>query len=220
MRTYAVDLKSITPLIMHRDNLEFKAQVEKWQRDPSNRDKSVPGDDRSPAWTWIGSLYHDGKAIALPGDCVMASLMGAGTEVKAPRGKKSLKAQTQSGMAFAEPFLTFAMNGKKGVKMSDLEPLTKQEAFDEHLTAVRERGFSLDIRRVRVGMSKHVRVRPVFESWHAHGTINVWDDTLTTDVLSMVFYIAGDKYGVCEWRPSGRRPGPFGRFHAEVKPIA
>ena len=61
----------------------------------------------SPAWTWIGSLYHDGKHIALPSDSVMASLMGAGTEVKAPRGKKTLKAQTQSGMAFAEPFLAF-----------------------------------------------------------------------------------------------------------------
>jgi len=219
MRSYQVKLENVTPLLMHRDNLEFKAIVEKWQRDPANRDKSVPGDDRSPAWNWIGSLYHDGKHIALPTDCVMASCMGAGTEVKAPRGKKSLKAQTQSGMAFAEPFLSFSVNGGRPIKMADLQPLQQNEVFDDHLTAARELGFVLDIRRARVGMSKHVRVRPVFETWKATGTLNVWDDTLTADVLETVFYLAGDKYGLLEWRPSGRRPGPFGRFRAELKAV-
>jgi hypothetical protein len=216
MRSYQVVLESVTPLLMHRDNLEFKAIVERWQRDPANRDKSIPGDDRSPAWNWIGSLYHDGKQVALPTDCVMASCMGAGTEVKAPRGKKTLKAQTQSGMAFAEPFLTFAVNGGRPIPMSALQPLHQDENFDQHMLAVRDLGFALDIRRARIGTSKHVRVRPVFETWRATGTLNVWDDTLTTEILNTVFYLAGDKYGLLEWRPSGRRPGPFGRFRAEI----
>jgi hypothetical protein len=219
MRSYQVKLEGVTPLLMHRDNLEFKALVERWQRDPANRDKSVPGDDRSPAWNWIGSLYHDGKHVGLPTDCVMASCMGAGAEVKAPRGKKSLKAQTQSGMAFAEPFLAFKVNGGRPIPMTDLQPLHKNEDFDQHMLTTRDLGFGLDIRRARIGTSKHVRVRPVFDSWHAIGTLNVWDDTLTTDVLGTVFYLAGDKYGLLEWRPSGRRPGPFGRFRAEIKAI-
>lgn len=218
MRTYTIALEGLTPLLMHRDNLEFKAAVEKWQRDPSNRDKSTPGDDRSPAWSWIGSLYHDGTAVALPTDCVMASLMGAGAEVKAPRGKKSMKAQTQSGMAFSEPFLTFSTNGSKAaVQMAALAPLQLEEDFEKHLTASRDLGFSLDIRRARIGTSKHVRVRPMFDTWKAHGSLNVWDDSLTKDVLETIFYLAGDKYGLLEWRPSGRRPGPFGRFRATVK---
>jgi hypothetical protein len=217
MRSYHVTLEGQTPLLMHRDNLEFKAVVERWQRDPANRDKSVPGDDRSPAWNWIGSLYHDGKHIALPTDCVMASCMGAGAEVKAPRGKKSLKAQTQSGMAFAEPFLHFSVNGGKPIAMSTLEALQRNEDFEQHMLKTRELGFGLDIRRARIGTSKHVRVRPVFDAWHASGVLNVWDDTLTTDVLGTVFYLAGDKYGLLEWRPSGRRPGPFGRFRADIK---
>lgn len=217
MRSYQVNLEGVTPLLMHRDNLEFKAIVERWQRDPANRDKSVPGDDRSPAWNWIGSLYHDGKRVALPTDCVMASCMGAGAEVKAPRGKKSLKAQTQSGMAFVEPFLTFTVNGGTPVAMSDLKTLHQDENFDQHMLKARDLGFALDIRRARIGTSKHVRVRPVFEQWHAVGTLNVWDDTLTEDTLTTVFYLAGDKYGLLEWRPSGRRPGPYGRYRATIK---
>lgn len=219
MRSYLVQLEGVTPLLMHRDNLEFKAIVEKWQRDPANRDKSVPGDDRSPAWGWIGSLYHDGKHVALPTDCVMASCMGAGAEVKAPRGKKSLKAQTQSGMAFAEPFLDFNTNGGRRVAMTDITTLQQSGEFDQHTTKARELGFGLDIRRARIGTSKHVRVRPVFDTWHASGTLNVWDDVLTEDQLKTVFYLAGDKYGLLEWRPSGRRPGPFGRFRAELKAV-
>lgn len=216
MRSYQVTLEGVTPLMMHRDNLEFKSVVDKWQRDPSNRDKSTPGDDRSPSWGWIGSLYHDGKHVALPTDCVMASCMGAGAEVKSPRGKKSLKAQTQSGMAFAEPFLSFAVGGK-AVKFTDIQPLQAEDNFDAHMARARDLGFALDIRRARVGMSKHVRVRPVFDEWSATGTLNVWDDTLTKETLETVFYLAGDKYGLLEWRPSGRRPGPFGRFRATVK---
>lgn len=217
MRNYEVTLEGITPILMHRDNLEFKSIVEKWQRDPANRDKSVPGDDRSPAWGWIGSLYHDGKAIALPTDCVMASCMGAGAEVKAPRGKKSLKAQTQSGMAFIEPYMEFSANGGGEIPMSALEKLQREEDFDVHLEKARELGFSLDIRRARIGTSKHVRVRPVFEHWKAVGTLTVTDDILSKDTLETIFYIAGDRYGLLEWRPSGRRPGPFGRFRATVK---
>ena len=219
MRSYEVRIEGVTPLMMHRDNLEFKAIVDKWQRDPANRDRSTPGDDRSPAWNWIGALYHDGATVALPTDCVMASCMGAGAEVKAPRGKKSLKAQTQSGMAFTDPFLSFTVNGGRSIAMADIEPLQHADDFADHLAVARKLGFSLDIRRARIGTSKHVRVRPVFDVWHARGVLSVWDDTLTADVLSTVFYLAGDKYGLLEWRPSGRRPGPFGRFRAEVAPV-
>jgi hypothetical protein len=220
MRAYEAELENVTPLLMHRDNLEFKPTVERWQRDPANRDKSIPGDDRSPAWGWLGSLYHDGKVVALPTDCVMASCMGAGAEVKAGRGRKSLKAQTQSGMAFAEPFLAFTCNGGTSIKMAALQSLAQEENFDQHVAVVRDQGFALDIRRVRIGDRKNVRVRPVFDTWHARGVLNVWDDALTEDALATVFYLAGDKYGLCEWRPSGRRPGPFGRFRATLKPLA
>jgi hypothetical protein len=193
--------------------------VEKWQRDPANRDKSAAGDDRTPAWNWIGGLYHNGHEIALPTDSVMAACMGAGAEVKAPRGKKTLKSVTQSGMAFTDPFLKFYINGSKmPVPMASVLALQTVEDFDQHLKTVRDLGFALDIRRARVGASKHVRVRPVFEKWSAVASLSVWADVLTEDALNTIFYIAGDRYGLLEWRPSGRRPGPFGRFTVTLKP--
>jgi len=220
MHSYQVSLTGITPLMMHRDNLEFKRVVEQWQRDPANRDKSVPGDDRSPAFAWIGSLYHDGTNLAVPTDCVMAACMGAGTEMKAARGKKSLKAQTQSGMAFTEPYLQFSVNGGSPVPFSGITALQADDVnFDVHQQRVQALGFSLDVRRARVGMSKHVRVRPVFNEWSAVGTLNVWDDVLTIETLETLLYLAGDRYGILEWRPSSRRPGPFGRFRATVKEV-
>jgi hypothetical protein len=220
MQSFQITLEGITPLMMHRDNLEFKRIVEQWQRDPANRDKSIPGDDRSPAFAWIGSLYHDGTQLAIPTDCVMASCMGAGTEMKAARGKKSLKAQTQSGMAFTDPYMQFSVNGGSPVTLAAMTTLQEEDTnFDVHQQRAAEMGFVLDVRRARVGMSKHVRVRPVFNNWIAIGTLNVWDDVLSLDVLETLFYIAGDRYGILEWRPSSRRPGPFGRFRAKVKEV-
>ena len=112
------------------------------------------------------------------------------------------------------------MNGGSPVPFPAISSLQADDAnFDVHQQRVQELGFTLDVRRARVGMSKHVRVRPVFEKWSATGTLNVWDDVLTPDVLETLFYLAGDRYGILEWRPSSRRPGPFGRFRATLKEV-
>ena len=221
MQKYTVRLEGITPLMMHRDNLEFKEILKKWQQDPANRNKSVPGDDRSPAWTWIGSLYHDGVEVAIPTDCIMASCMGGGAEVKVGRGAKTFKGQTQSGMAFEQPFLPLCSNGDKPVQVAHLQGLQRNEDFAEHLEVARALGFALDVRRAKPpgANSKHVRVRPLFEHWAASGVLNVWDDSLKKDILETIFYQAGDRHGLLEWRPSARRPGPFGRFRAVLSVV-
>jgi len=63
MEQYQVTLKGLTPLLMHSDNLAFSERVTAWQKAPENKANSKAGDDRSPAWTWIGYLYHDGKHV-------------------------------------------------------------------------------------------------------------------------------------------------------------
>ncbi|MCX7934978.1 MAG: hypothetical protein N3A66_06935, partial [Planctomycetota bacterium] len=63
MKQYRVRLTGLSPLLMHQDNLAFSEKVKQWQRDPANRELSMPGDDRSPAWTWLGYVYHDGRHI-------------------------------------------------------------------------------------------------------------------------------------------------------------
>ena len=210
-RNYQVTLKGLTPLLMHRDNLEWSEVVDVWQKDPKNKDRSIKGDDRSPAWRWIGSLYHDGQNVAAPTDAVMASCMKGGSSIIL-KAQKTYKSMTQSGMAFIEPHLTLLVNGGTSVPMSEIEKLRQEDDFSQHLKRARKLEFDLDVRRAKVGQSKHVRVRPVFNKWSATGMLSVWDDALTEDVLRQIFEIAGDQAGILEWRPNCSRPGPFGRF--------
>ena len=104
MRKYEVTLTGTTPLLMHWDNIEWADQMDAWKNDPANRKDSRAGDDRSPAWRWIGSCYHDGKHITIPSDNLMRSMMEGGAMVPVPGGKngKTFKAQTQSGMMVSE----------------------------------------------------------------------------------------------------------------------
>jgi hypothetical protein len=104
--------------------------------------------------------------------------------------------------------------------MTDVLSLQKVEDFDEHLDYVRTLGFELDVRRARVGQSKHVRVRPLFSNWSASGRLMVTDDQLTTDVLRTILREAGIYVGLLEWRPSAGRPGPFGTFTVDVQEVA
>lgn len=219
MQMYLVTLTAKTPLLMHRDNIEYQALVRRWQLDPKNNGKSVPGDDRTPAWLWIGGLYTDGRSVALPTDCLMAACMGAGAKMKTGQGQKTYKSQTQSGMAFTEPFMSFT-NRQRAIEMAPIEALQAETDFDRHVLGARDLGFALDVRPVRIGTNgRHIRVRPVFDQWRAEGTLSVWDSALTKDVLTQLFQIAGDSQGLCEWKPSSKRPGPFGRFAATVTAV-
>jgi len=65
-----------------------------------------------------------------------------------------------------------------------------------------------------------VRVRPRFDNWSCGGTVTVFDDMITTDVLKNILTFAGTYAGLGDWRPSSpKSPGPFGKFTAEVKQV-
>ena len=94
----------------------------------------------------------------------------------------------------------------------------KENDFEEHAKIAEKLGFTLFVKRARVGTSKHVRVRPRFANWTASGTITVFDDQLKTDVLKNILTHAGFYCGLCDWRPgSPSAPGQFGRFSAELE---
>ncbi len=100
-RTYRVYIEGQTPLLLHNDNIEWADHLKEWRTSPENKKKSVAGDDRSPAFTWLGSLYEDSGVAIMPSDSLMRCLMEAGAQVPVPGGKhgKTFKSQTQSGMA-------------------------------------------------------------------------------------------------------------------------
>ena len=220
MRRYEITISGQTPLLMHWDNIEWADRLDEWKNDPGNKKNSKAGDDRSPAWRWVGSMYHDGAHVAVPNDNLMRCLMEGGAMVPVPGGKsgKTFKAQTQSGMMVAEPFWPVLIDGA-AVPMSAINPLMKVDDFGKHKEAVSALGFRLHVKRAKIGASKHIRVRPCFDRWEVRGTVSVWDDQITERVLADILRYAGQYKGLGDWRPGGKTPGSFGMFEAAVKEV-
>jgi hypothetical protein len=202
---------------MHCDNVDWSEQMKKWEKDPTMKKESTAGDDRSPAWRWIGSVYHDSGKVCLPSDNLMTMLREGGA--KCPTGKKggSFKRQTQSGLVVDQA--AWALITAKGdVNFEEITNLIEEKDFQVHLDTCEKLGFSLFVKRAKIGNNKHIRVRPRFDQWSASGTITVFDDSITKQVLIDILTMAGNYCGVGDWRPSSpKSPGSFGRFAAEVK---
>lgn len=220
MDRYRITITGQSALLMHRDNIEFADDLKAWRERPENKKLSVAGDDRSPAFTWIGCLYEDEGSVAIPSDNIMRCLMEGGALVPVPGGKngKTFKAQTQSGMLTVETGWPLLVDGKS-IAMDDITPLMTNREFREHVETVKDLGFTLFTKRAKIGSSKHVRVRPKFSRWSLVGHLDVWDDQITQKVLVEVLQQAGSFKGLGDWRPSSKTPGPYGRFTAEVEKV-
>ena len=207
-------LTGLMPLLMHADDVEAADELEAWRKDPQNKDRSRAGDDRSPAWTWHNYLYHDGEHISMPSDNLMVALRGAGTQLIL-KGQKTYKSLTQSGILIDTEHCQFLCAGKQ-IPIGKIHAL-HDKTFQDQKAGADKLGFSLFVKRAKVGQSKHVRVRPRFNDWSVRGSLQVSTEDITPDILAMLFDIAGSKCGLCDWRPSSKTPGAFGMFSAEVK---
>jgi hypothetical protein len=219
MNEYHVSITGTQPLLMHYDNIDWADFMEQWKNNPDNKKFSKAGDDRTPAFRWLGCVYHDGQHVGLPQGNIMRSLMEGGAMVPVPGGRsgKTFKAQTQSGMMSVEPFWKLTLRDGRMVDWADIESLKDESDFAAHREAVKSLGFSLHIKRAKIGQSKHVRVRPMFDvGWTVSGTIAVWDEQITRDVLVRIFEYAGRYKGLGDWRPGSKTPGPFGMFEAQI----
>ena len=219
MREYEVTIIGKTPLLMHQDNIEWADFMTDWQLDPMNKATSKAGDDRTPAWRWIGCVYHDGNVVGMPQANLMRSVMEGGSMIPVGKGQKTFKAQTQSGMMSVDTFWPLTTNTGAHVRWADVEAFKDVASFAEHKKLAGDYGFALLVKRAKIGASKHVRVRPVFDAgWKLTGRIAVWDEQITTDVLRNIFEYAGRYKGIGDWRPSSpKSPGPYGTFEAVIK---
>lgn len=217
-------LKGTNKLIMHRDNIEFADDLER-ARAELKKELSKKGDDRSPAWSWLGCLYVDERKEFVGMDsCNLATCLrqaGATMPIPGARNGKTYKESTQSGLnILGGESLDFTVGGKK-IALAPLEALRElgpsRDVFPLHQAAAAKAGFELYVKRVAIGKSKHVRVRPRFNGWEITGAVEVYDtDTLTLEVVEDLFAAAGRK-GLGDWRPGGKTPGPFGQFTARLK---
>lgn len=206
-------LKGITPLLMHADDVEAASTLDEWRKAPGNKNVSVAGDDRSPAWTWQTYLYrNEDGMVAMPADNVMVALRQAGAKMILKK-QTTFKAITQTGLLMTDETLEFTNGGKQISAAEFVE--ARDEKFTDQKKAVEKAGFELLIKRARLGTAKHVRVRPMFRSWAVSGVIQIMAPEITLDSLVMLFDLAGD-VGLCDWRPGCKTPGRFGMFEASV----
>lgn len=221
MQQYQVTLTGLTPLLMHNDNLSFAEKVKAWQKDPANKELSVAGDDRSPAWTWVGHSYHDGKHFNMPADNLMTLLREGGAKV-INKGKETFKKQTQAGIMIDGQGFDILVNDAL-LPIQPFSELIGHNEFADHLERAEEHGFELLVKRAKVRQSKHVRVRPMFREWKAQGTFTVMDEELsglTRPIIERILTQAGALVGLGDWRPSSpKSSGTFGRFQPEIEPI-
>lgn len=217
-KRYGIRLVGVSPLIMHKDNFQFTELINKWRSDPENKKISTAGDDRSPAWTWIGYLYSDQGVIGISSDNIMTMLREAGAKLYTGKGKETFKRQTQYGLVVDQMQLPLLINGKE-ISTDWVDKLVGEKDFSKHEKAVEEHGFELFAKRAVVGHAKHVRVRPRFQQWEATGTVTVFDEEesgLTQEVLTKILTIGGLRCGLCDWRPSSGSAGSYGKFEVEV----
>lgn len=214
MKNYKVKITGTMPLLMHADNIEWADAMEEWKNDPKNKKTSKAGDDRTPPWRWIGCLNHDGKVVTIPSEYIMRCIMGGAAEVPTGKGKKTFKAQSQSGILCTDFHWPLLIKGKP-VSMADINALRDLETFKEHMESAQMLGFTLFVKRAKIGNSKHIRVRPRFDDWSIQGELMVTDDQITKTVLGQILDIAGRLKGIGDWRPGAPTPGPFGMFNSE-----
>lgn len=214
---FQITLTGASPMLMHWDNLAHADEMEQWRAEPSNKKESRAGDDRTPAFRWIGCVYHDGVRVIMPFENIQRALMEGGAMVPVPgaKGNKTFKSQTQSGIAVPNNFV-LTVNGRE-IPWAQIEALREEKKFGMHIAAARELGFSLFTKRARIGQQKHIRVRPRFDNWQLDGAVQVFDDQITERVLNDILEAAGRYKGLGDWRPGSKTPGPFGMFQHSVR---
>lgn len=216
---FAFELKGMSGILFHADDVLASDRLSEWRKDPANKDSSVAGDDRSPAWTYQEYLYWDealgnDSVLSVPSGNLMVALRQAGSQIILKK-QKTMKEITQSGMVIPHEFLIFLAAGRE-VPMSFFWKM-KGKRFAEQADTVRSLGGGsrLFMKRARVGQSKHVRVRLRVDDWVARGLVEVTAPEIAPERLKDLFRLAGN-IGLCDWRPGCKTPGPFGMFTSKV----
>lgn len=217
---YDFRLTGITPLIMNRDNIEGKTELDAFRRKMTSG--SVKGDDRCPPWSWQIALYHDGTHLAIPENMVMGAIINAAKQSRSKiQGVPSAQRFICSALMIQQQHLEMTVAGKKQ-PVAEIFSVRGDSTYDEQKALVKNLKFALkEIRATSSGASKskHLRVRPMFPAWTLEGRLVATEDVLKLEYVTSLLSLAGKVGGVGDWRPSSPKPGPYGRFTAEVWPV-
>jgi len=217
---YHAKLTGITSAKMHRDDVPSADAVKAW-RDAHKKDIGR-GDDRFPSWTWKTYLYHDGTHVTVPTDNIVACLRNVGSLFSLGGGQKTLKSASVSCLSFPTEHWRLIPAGKtEPILIADCNAIDDRLPFAAHAEPAAKLGMILDVRRVSVGQSKHVRARPCFPTgWTTDGEFyNLRPDLIPEEQLRKFWVAAGEFAGLLDWRPSSDSPGWHGKFTVELSRV-
>lgn len=218
-------LTGTNPMLMHNNNIYWRDVVRAYQARPKvgAEDKKKKGtndpkgDDRNPAFTWLGYLYHNGKLIGVPSDNLMAMFRCAGTMLPTGNKTESFKRKTQTGILVMDPLYPLTTAEGNQIPWEPFKALSEETNYEKHVEEAAKYNFALWPKPVKVGKSSHIRVRPIFDvGWKAEGRIAIRDDMVSREVFETILSIAGTYCGLSDWRPNCDKPGTFGTFSHEI----
>jgi len=221
VRRYSFVFSGFSALLMHADNIDGSDELKAWRGNSKNKGLSVPGDDRTPPWTWRTYLYVDDDStsptcgkIVLPAMNVMRGLRQAGAQMTL-KGAKTYKEISQSGILVTTENCKFTYAKGRELNYQDVLDMQDETYMDQCVRA-KELGFELMKRPVNVNGKRHIRVRAKFTEWTVSGTADVNKPELTHDILTNLFALAG-RGGFGDWRPACKSPGQYGQADASIK---
>ena len=215
MKKFTLEIVGMTPLLMHRDNIEHADRMQLWLKKSENKKASRAGDDRTPGFTWVGSLYEHAGKVAIMTEALLKCLSQAGAKI-IKKKQETYKRVIPAATYFSSLGYALQVHGKEVSYDALVGKLHDETDYAKHCEEVKKHGFTLFAKRAAIGKSKHVRVRPHFDNWKLTATGNLDTDQVDTDIFADVVARAGN-VGLGDWRPSSGSPGQYGVFTAEVK---
>ena len=213
----AFELIGESALLMRANNIKAQDDLRAYIKDPQNKNKLVPGDERTPPWSWMTGIYFDGGEVAFPSRNIMATIRHGATQFQI-KGSKTYKEASQSEIYILEEYCQFETESGRRILKAELDAF-RDEPFEKHLEEVEKLGFSLFCIRAKIGQSMPVRVRPRFEAgWKVKGILHTTDTSIDLVKLKQFFEYGGGG-GLGDWRPSSPHPGPYGRYCTKLKKL-
>jgi len=185
MKNLQLRLTGIAPILLHSGRLSdpLTEASKELKTLTSERNKSDDIHEKIALIEWSASLYTKDGVVVIPGDNVYACLVnGAKQAKKGPKMKAGIVVDNNFPLVYDGP--------------KDINELYKDKRF-VHRCAV------------KIGTSKLMRTRPVFNEWSVDVSIEYNPSIVNESEVVAAAVKAGDFIGLGDWRPR------YGRFRVE-----
>ena len=185
MKTIQLKIVGVSPFISHNgQTADPLNKFSKAIKEISGKRKKTDADYEEMArLEFLAGLYVSKGDIVLPSTVIEAAAINGAKKIKSGQ-------QAKAGL-FVEHHGTFEYEGPRNP-----DDLWANESFRI-------------VSPVKIGMSKVMRTRPIFNKWSSVFTVTYVDDLINEATVLEAFKHAGQQCGVGDWRPK------FGRFNVE-----